>query len=278
MRNLRIVCALVALAVAWSICSVSEAAFHDWRIKEIFTNHDGTVQFIEFFTPSSGQNVLNGHTIEATSDGNLVTYTIPNQSLSGSTQNKHFLLATSGFGALAGGVTPDYVTAPLPSNFLNPNAASITINFAHGFDVTTFAGSLLPKDGVNSLTDTVLSTVGDTDNFVVGVNTPTNFAGVTGSVNLGGGTPIPGDFNGDNMVDGLDLAIWRANFGATGAPTITQGNADGDGDVDGRDFLVWQRGNPPATPVASAIPEPASAILAALAACAALSHCRRRCA
>lgn len=85
-------------------------------------------------------------------------------------------------------------------------------------------------------------------------------------INLAGGGPTPGDFNGDSAVNGLDLAIWRNNFGAVGAPTTTQGNADGDGDVDGRDFLIWQR-NVGASAVAAvaAVPEPATALLAMLA-------------
>ena len=272
MKLLRSLCALVVFFGACTVGQIGQAAFHDWRIKEIFTNHDGTVQFIEFFTTSAGENFLNGHSIGATSDGNLVTYTFPNQSLSGSTASKHFLLATSGFSALAGGVAPDYVTAPLPSNFFKPNAASISINFANGFDVATFAGSLLPKDGVNSLTDTVLGIFGDTDNFVTGVNTPTNFASVTGSVNVPPPSN-PSDFNGDGVVNGLDLAAWQGGFGATGsAATKSAGNADADGDVDGADFLKWQ--SQVGSPAAVAVPEPASCALA-LAASLLLASARR---
>ena len=69
---------------------------------------------------------------------------------------------------------------------------------------------------IGSLTDTDLLPESGVDNMVVGVNSPTNFAGVTGSVNLGGGTPIPGDFTGDRVVNGDDLTRWRTNFGATG--------------------------------------------------------------
>nr|MBA3480972.1 hypothetical protein [Pirellulales bacterium] len=131
----------------------------------------------------------------------------------------------------------------------------------------------IPKDGVNSLTDTDLLPESGVDNMVVGVNSPTNFAGAAGSVNLGGITPIPGDFTGDSVVDGADLTRWRTNFGATGAPSVAQGNADADGDVDGRDFLIWQR-NVGATPIA-AVPEPAAALLAAFAAIAAVIKARR---
>ena len=48
------------------------------------------------------------------------------------------------------------------------------------------------------------------------------------------------DFNGDGVVNGLDLNIWLANVGITSGASVVQGDADGDGDVDGHDFLVWQ--------------------------------------
>jgi T5SS/PEP-CTERM-associated repeat protein len=49
-----------------------------------------------------------------------------------------------------------------------------------------------------------------------------------------------GDFNGDSVVDGADLAMWRTGFGMTYA-THDDGDADGDHDIDGADFLTWQR-------------------------------------
>ena len=53
-------------------------------------------------------------------------------------------------------------------------------------------------------------------------------------------TPWP-DFNGDGVVNGLDLNIWLANVGITTGASVVQGDADSDGDVDGDDFLFWQR-------------------------------------
>ncbi|HVT30664.1 MAG TPA: dockerin type I domain-containing protein, partial [Lacipirellulaceae bacterium] len=49
------------------------------------------------------------------------------------------------------------------------------------------------------------------------------------------------DFNGDGVVDGLDLAIWKQNVGIPSGATVLQGDANGDGRVDGADFLIWQR-------------------------------------
>ena len=44
------------------------------------------------------------------------------------------------------------------------------------------------------------------------------------------------DFNGDDFVDGGDLAQWSGDFGAN-----ADSDTDGDGDSDGVDFLAWQR-------------------------------------
>ncbi len=256
---LRRFCALPALAAALSSPAVSQATFHQWEIKEVFTNADGTVQFIEFFTTGLNEGGLKFHNVTVTSDGVMKEFVF-DHSLTNPTDGKHFLLATAGFAALAGGVAPDY--SPLPANFFDPNASTILFDFAHTFDTLTLTGSQIPKDGVNSLTDTDLTIEGGADVMVVGVNSPTNFAGATGSVNLGSAL-IPGDFTGNGVVDGADLTVWRTNFGATGAPTVSQGNADADGDVDGRDFLIWQRnvGNSSVT----AIPEPGAAKIAAIA-------------
>jgi hypothetical protein len=263
--------AIVALAAcAWT--TSAHSAFHDWEIKEIFTTADGAVQFIEFYTTSAFEGGLNSHNLVVTSDGVMKEFVF-NHNLSNPTNDKHFLLATPGFGTLTGGVAPDYT---LPSgNFFNPNATTIVFDFAHMFDTLTVSGSQIPKDGLNSLTDTDVAPNSLIDNLVVTVNSPTNFAGTTGSVNLGGGRPAPGDFNDSGVVDGADLALWRTNFGDSTA-TFSQGDADSDGDVDGRDFLVWQRNvGPAAVPAVQAIPEPATAVLGLVTAAVIFQRCLR---
>ena len=74
------------------------------------------------------------------------------------------------------------------------------------------------------------------------------------------------DFDGNGIVDGLDLQIWEGAYGLTVA-----GDADGDGDSDGQDFLVWQRQLQAAAPIAAAVPEPKSLVAALLALTAVLS-------
>lgn len=50
---------------------------------------------------------------------------------------------------------------------------------------------------------------------------------------------LPGDFNNDAVVDGLDLDVWRGDFGLTAR---SPADGDGNGLVDGADFLIWQKG------------------------------------
>jgi hypothetical protein len=90
---------------------------------------------------------------------------------------------------------------------------------------------------------------------------------------------VPGDFNGDLLVDADDLATWSANFGLAETATASDGDADGDGDVDGGDFLVWQRNLTGGTAASflHAVPEPATSTTGALAmACLAFSRLSRR--
>ncbi len=161
----------------------ARGAFHLWQIKEVFSNGDGSVQFIEMFTNAPNELFLNAHQMSATSDGVSATVSLNHNLVGPTTANRHFLLATPGFAALPGGVAPDYT---LPAQFFDPQAASITINFVSGVDVVSFPGASLPKNGLHSFTDT---NVFGAPNLTVGVNSPTNFAGASGSVNL---VPEPG--------------------------------------------------------------------------------------
>jgi hypothetical protein len=109
-------------------------------------------------------------------------------------------------------------------------------------------GALFQAGGVGDLTFEFL---------LAGESTP-----LTGEVVF----QIPGDFNADGSVNAADLAVWRTSFGSTAAA-----DANGDGATDGADFLLWQRNfgaslATNASAAQTAIPEPTTATLAAIAA------------
>ena len=79
---------------------------------------------------------------------------------------------------------------------------------------------------------------------------------------------LPGDFNGDYLVNEADLNLWKSNFGASDA-TTAMGDADRNGVVDGADFLIWQRQvAPPLPAIVANVPEPAAFSLMLVAATA----------
>ena len=49
--------------------------------------------------------------------------------------------------------------------------------------------------------------------------------------------PLPGDFNHDGVVDGVDLDVWEEGFGGNSLATADAA----DGNFDGGSFLTWQR-------------------------------------
>jgi hypothetical protein len=116
--------------------------FHLYRISELYSNADGSVQFIELTTTADGQNFLGGHTITDTQGGTTHSFTFPTDLPSGATANTTVLIATQGFADL-GIVKPDYI---IPAGFLFSNGG--TFNYA-GVDAVTYAQ--LPSDGLTAI-------------------------------------------------------------------------------------------------------------------------------
>lgn len=169
-----------AIGGASVLCSgPAMAASHLWKINEIFTNADGTVQFIELkeSAGSTGENGLAGKTMTSQVNGSV--YTIPSNVV-GNTANRHILFATAAFAALPGAPTPDHIIA---SNFFAINGDTIRWAPAFNYDTFIYGAAVLPTNGVNCLQMTNFIT----HTFVTnGANTPTNYAGQTGSVNAAG--------------------------------------------------------------------------------------------
>ena len=80
-------------------------------------------------------------------------------------------------------------------------------------------------------------------------------------------TPLPGDYNNDNIVNGADYLAWKERYGAT-VESFTGADGNGDGTIDAADYVVWRDHLGSATGSAlevAAVPEPQSMPLAVLA-------------
>ncbi|HVC98047.1 MAG TPA: DUF4214 domain-containing protein, partial [Pirellulales bacterium] len=151
--------------------------FHLWKMDQVFSSPDGTVQFIELRDPSNGENHLSGHFISS----NENTFTFPSDLPSDATANTHFLIGTTDYAKQPGAVTPDYT---VPDNFFSVSGDSL--NYAD-VDSFSFTAAQLPTDGANSLFRDV-----NTFNLSTGPNSETNFAGQTGSVTVSAGASPTG--------------------------------------------------------------------------------------
>ncbi len=156
---------LVSLAPASG--SPEPPGSHLWVVNEVFSNADGSVQFVElweccgsaFETFMAGKDVF--------TDASTFTFPV---NLQGNTAHRHLLLGTAAFAALPGAPAPDFI---IPSNFLA--LGGDTVRWHIYPDATLVYGpGELPLNGFSSLHRSGLT----------GINSPTNFAGLTGAVNV----------------------------------------------------------------------------------------------
>lgn len=145
------------------------AGAHTWDVNEIFSNADGTIQFVELREANGtpGETGVSSQTLRSLT----VTHNI-DVIIDPPTTNKFLLFATAGFAALPGAPTPDEI---IPNNFLSVVQDTI---FYGPYDSLAFGSGQLPTDGIMSFND----------NAVIAVNSPTNYAGTTGSVDV---SPAP---------------------------------------------------------------------------------------
>ena len=162
-------CALICLLLGTSAAS---ASFHLFRIEQIYSNSDGTVQFIVLHESfgANGENLWSGQTLTSSGSGSTKSITFSTNLPSSNTAGRRVPIATPGFAAL-GLVTPNYT---IPNGFLP--LANGTVNYA-GVDQVTYTS--LPTNG-NAI---------DRSGTPI-ANLATNFAGTVASVPA---TPAPTD-------------------------------------------------------------------------------------
>ena len=157
--SIRAALALLALAVALPV----SATFHLWQMSELYSNADGSVQFLELTALASDQEFVAGHTLRSTPTGGATqTFTFPSN-LPGNSAGRRMLIGTQGFAAL-NIVAPDFT---VPNGFFAQGGGSL--NFAEFADVWNHPAT--PTGGLS------LNRNGSTS-----TNSPMNFSGATGTV------------------------------------------------------------------------------------------------
>jgi len=230
--NMKVVKFMVVVAMVLGANGGVGASFHLWQLSELYSNADGTVQFVELTTVFGGQQFVMGHTITSTTGGTTQSFTL-NANLSGDSAGRTFLIGTAAVAALSG-VTPDYV---VPDGFLFTTNGML--NWAEGADSWSYA--TLPVDGTHAL----LRSGG------TAINSPRNFAGTTGILTL----PVAGDFDGNGKGDlllrngstGQNIGWLMNGTGVSNSaflPTIADTNWEirgvGDFDGNGKADVIWR--------------------------------------
>ena len=164
-----------------------QAAYHTFKIEQLYSNADGTVQFVVLHESLgvNGESCWTDNPFTLTHAAVPKTFMFPHDLPGGSsdmygmmqspTANRRVLIATPGFATL-GLVVPDYT---MPSGFLATDGG--TLNYA-GVNSVTYAA--LPTDGTHAI---------DRSGAVI-PNLATNFAGASASVTAASAaiTPVGG--------------------------------------------------------------------------------------
>ena len=176
----RIVTTLAATALILGAASV-DAAFHLFRIDQVYSNADGSIQYV-VMRESTGSNLENfwstGASLRATPTGGTPqTIEFTSDLPSTNTASRSVLIATPGFAALHL-VAPDFT---MPAQFI-PRTGG-TLNYASVYDQITLP--VLPADGVHAV---------DRNGSPVPA-TPKNFAGVQETLTVTAPPPGLPDLN-----------------------------------------------------------------------------------
>jgi hypothetical protein len=198
----------LVIALLLGIAGTALAGQHTWDVNEVFSNADGTIQFVELRETGglANETGVPAQTISATNTGE--SFIIGGGPLSTPTTNRSFLIATASFAALSGAPTPD---ATIPSGsipFFSTGGDTVTYSV---YDSWAFGA--VPTNGVDSLHRTGTSPA---------VNSPTNYAGTTGQVNAAPAASVPalGGLGIGLVVGLLVLAGLAITMRSRGAPAV----------------------------------------------------------
>ena len=153
------------LLATWLAVTGAPAAATSFAIEQIYSNADGTVQFVVLHETLGlpNDNLWGGRTLTSTHAGSTRTFTFPADLSGTATAGKRVLVGSQGLATL-GLVAPDYV---MPDGFLATDGA--TLAYA-GVDLVTYVA--LPANGADAI-DRTGATI---------AALATNFAGATAAL------------------------------------------------------------------------------------------------
>lgn len=198
---------LIAALLSFAAAS-ARAASHTWDVNEVFSDPTGYVQFIELVEADGMANEggVPGHTVSCFSK----SFVIPGSPLTPPTTNKFFLMGTADFAALPGAPTPDAIIPATKVPFFSPGGDTIAYQ---PYDSWMFPA--VPTDGTTSRNR----------NGTTGLNSPTNYAGVTGSVDASSFVPTLSEWG--FILFALLLATAGARFVLGSRLAVAVGDAPG---------------------------------------------------
>jgi hypothetical protein len=173
-----IVTAVVGAFCVFGTCAVAIAGSHTWESWAVFTNADGTLQFVVIKETHGGtaEGGLASHTMISHPSGNSKSM----HNVTGNTAFTYYLLGTAAYAALPGAPPLDEI---IPPNFI---AVTSDTSMEYSFTNTaTWAAGSLPTNGINMLSRT--ASLGPLSSLP---NVATNYAGVTGCVDASGTIPV----------------------------------------------------------------------------------------
>jgi len=219
---------LLGLAIAAPNAALAKS--HQWTFTELFSNSDGSVQFIEMFVFDPAVTGIVGDGMREIEFGGRPLTSLANEFIfpanlpDRNTFEQSVLFATQSFADLPGAPTPDYI---IPPNFFN-QAGPDDVRYRNFVDQFPFEAGELPTDGVSSLQKDFEG------NRKVGPMNPTNFSGETGSLDLSALRAPCGDANGDGSISVADVVMAQSRALGLSTPDALNSVAadvDGDGEV-----------------------------------------------
>jgi len=240
---------LLTVAFAAVLSPTARADFHLIVVNEIYTNADGSIQYVELIARAALQTNLGPTHVEALNAEGTVTTVVFDftASFPALGNGETVLIATPDFQTVAG-FAPDFVmpagsliSFPSGRVIFDRDVGLLVDAVAYGDYTGSNTGfgtpaAAMPCDGVLSLTRVATGPLPDNAvDFAVRVNSPQGNNGTTTTLNPSIGT----DCNGNQISDLCDVATGDAlddNGNAIPDECEARGDFDGDGDVDLDDY------------------------------------------